>query len=337
MLEHFSSLADDYGQQRAVALPPVRLLAPVILALLVIAAVSVIVLRKAPRLFEAFVLLAFALGAAVLLIPGRAFVLKNSATAAISYLPPVLLVLTFAGVIWQFKNRRYAEGRQRWWEESGSIVIVALFALGAYSEVYPRADYAHLVRILPPVFLLLFIVIERGISPLATYFQNYLPSPRRAALVCAGSVLALLFIIGIKDAWQPRFDSSLRFVEQTPLDIERARGIRVRRRQAEFIEGLDATIRANSSADEYIFSFAPRGTAFYFLSARRNPTRLVWWRSAGIKNEDRVALLDSLANRIPKLVLVPEGFHNERVLQQLDASYHQIATIGDIAIYDRNQ
>jgi hypothetical protein len=273
----------------------------------------------------------------VLLIPGRAFVLKDSATAAISYLPPALLAITIAGVAWQFKNQREAEDRQRWWKDSGSIAIVALFALGAYAEVYPRADYAHLVRILPPIFLLLFLVIHRSVAPVATCFQNYLPSPRRAALLCAGAVLALLFIIGIKDAWRPRFDSSLRLAEQTPLNLERASGIRVSRRQAEFIEGLDGSIRANSSAEDYIFSFAPRGTAFYFLSARRNPTRLVWWRSVGIKNEDRETLLDKLATRIPKLILVPDGFHNQRVLEQLDANYHQIARVGDISIYDRNR
>src|SRR5262249_19650395 len=143
------------------------------------------------------------------------------------------------------------------------------------------------------------------------------------------------FVTGLKDTWQPRFDSHLRFVEHTPLSVDRAHGTLVTRKQAAFIERLAATIGANSSADEYIFSFAPRGTGFYFLSARRNPTRLVWWRSVGIKSEDREALLDKLANRIPKLVLVPDGFHNERVLDHIKANYHQIETVEDIAIYDR--
>src|SRR4030095_3676606 len=97
-----------------------------------------------------------AVGATLLLIPGRLSAVKDSATATISYIPFLLLILVFATFAWGFKNDRpSAERRSTWWLRSGPILMVALFALGAYSEVYPRADYAHLVRTLPPIFLLL--------------------------------------------------------------------------------------------------------------------------------------------------------------------------------------
>ena len=215
--------------------------------------------------------------------------------------------------------------------------MVALFALGTYAEVYPRADYAHLVRILPPIFLLLFLAASHSIPSLTGYFQNYLSSARRAALLCAAVPIVLVFAVGIKDTWQPRFNSRFQFVDQTPINTSRARGVLVSRRQAAFIDELATAIEAHSSRDDYIFSFAPRGTAFYFLSMRRNPSRLLWWRSAGIKSEDREALLEKIAQGIPKLVLVPRGFNNDRVLDQLGARYHQIDTVSDITIYDRNQ
>ncbi|HSB12125.1 MAG TPA: glycosyltransferase family 39 protein [Blastocatellia bacterium] len=336
MLEHFLSLADEYGEKRAVMLPRVTLLFPVAIGSLVTVTCAVIALRKAPRLFELFVAFAIALGAIVLLIPGRGYAIKESATASISYLPPVLLMAVFARIGWTFnKARRSAQQRSLWWRRTAPALMVALFAFGAYSEVYPRADYAHLVRILPLTFLLLFLAAGETNHLLTAHFRDRLQSPRRAALMCVGAPLLLLFAVGIKDAWQPRVDSSLRFVEQTPLSLERARGIIVGRKQAGFIEHLAATIEANSSPDDCIFSFAPHGTAFYFLSARRNPTRLVWWRSAGIKSADRENLLEKIERGVPKLVLVAEGFHNDRVIAYLGARYNHIETVGNLKVYDR--
>jgi multisubunit Na+/H+ antiporter MnhC subunit len=337
MLDHFTSLAGDYSEKRAVPLPHIKLLAPVVVGLSAVCAIGVILVRRAPKLFEPFIVLTIAVVAAVLLVPHRAFVIKNSATAAISYLPLVMFILVLASAAWAFgKHRRSLEQREGWWRSFGPIAVVALFAFGAYLEVYPRADYAHLVRTLPPTFLLLLLAAKKGAPALTSWLRDRLQSPRRAAMLCVAAPLALLFIVGIKDTWQPRFDSSFRFVEQTPLRIERARGILVGRKQAEFIENLAAVIEGHSSVDDFIFSFAPRGTAFYFLSSRRNPTRLVWWRSAGIKKEDRDALADQIAAGIPKLLLVPDGFRNDRILDQVSARYHRIDFIGDIAIYERN-
>ncbi|HWN99155.1 MAG TPA: glycosyltransferase family 39 protein [Blastocatellia bacterium] len=338
MLDHFFSLAGEYGEKRAIALPSVRLLGPVTGALLAVTVIGFMALRNAPRVFEYYVILAVVFAAIALLIPGRGFAIKNSATAAMFYLPPALFALSLAAVAWQFRSsRRGAEHNEDWWKSAGPIVIVGLFALAAYLEMYPRADYAHFVRMLPPVLLLLFLLIDRGVPALSTYFERYLPSPRRAALLCGAAPIALLFIVGIKDNWQPRFDASLRFIEQTPLAVERARGILVSRKQAKFIDDLAAAIEANSSPDEYIFSFAPRGTAFYFLNGRKNPSRFVWWRSVGIRSEERQALLDKIASGIPKLVFVSEGFHNERILDYINARYHQIEAVGELKVYDRNQ
>lgn len=338
MLRHFSSVAGEYGDKRAIPLPDARLLAVTLAGLLVICALGLIAVRKTPRLFEPFVLAVLALCSAVLLIPGRAYAIKTSATAAMSYFPPALLLLAFAIAAWRFKsNRHSADERQQWWRSCGPIVTVALFALGAYLEMYPRADYAHLVRVLPPVFLLLLLLTTRSVPVLTHHFKNRLPAPRRAALLCAAAPLVFLFLVGIKDTWQARFDSQLRFVEQTPLKLDRARGMLVSRRQAGFIEGLAAAIEAHSSPGDPMFSFAPRGTAFYFLTGRKNPTEFVWWRSVGIKGEHREALLDKIAGGVPRLILVPDGFQNERILDNIGARYHQVDSVADIAIYERNQ
>jgi hypothetical protein len=110
----------------------------------------------------------------------------------------------------------------------------------------------------------------------------------------------------------------------------------VSRKQAAFIEELAASIEAHSTRDDPILSFAPRGTAFYFLAARRNPTQFTWWRSVGIKAHERESLLDTIDNGIPRLVLISEGFHNERILDHISAHYREVAAVNDIRIFDRN-
>lgn len=332
MIWHFASLAGQYGDKKSIALPHARLVAPVFVGLIAVVVVGALVQRFIPKLFEAYIVLVLVCGVAVLLIPGRAFAVKTSATAAVAYMPLTLFAVAALFVAWQFRKR----SRGEWWSSAGPIAIVSLFALGAYLEMYPRADYAHLVRALPPVFLLLFLLIARAIPALTKHFQSRLSNPPRAAILCGAVPLVLLFSAGIKDAWQPRFDSGFHFIEQTPLTLERARGMLVSRKQAAFIEELAATIEAHSAADDPIFSFAPRGTAFYFLSARRNPTQFVWWRSVGIKGHERESLLEEIDNGIPTLLLISEGFHNEKILDHINAHYRQIDSVGDIRVLDRN-
>lgn len=332
MIRHFASLAGQYGDQKSIALPQARLVAPVFVGLIAVVVVGGLVQRFIPKLFEVFIVLVLICGMAVILIPGRAFAVKTSATAAVAYMPLTLFVIAALFVAWQFRKR----GRSERWSSAGPIVIVSLFALGAYLEMYPRADYAHLVRALPPVFLLLFLLIARSVPALTKHFQSRLSNPSRAAMLCGAVPLVLLFSAGIKDAWQPRFDSGFHFIEQTPLKLERARGILASRKQAAFVEDLASIIEAHSSPDDPIFSFAPRGTAFYFLAGRRNPTQFVWWRSVGIKGAERESLLDKLDNEIPRLLLISEGFHNERILDHINAHYHQVAAVNDIKVLDRN-
>jgi len=96
--------------------------------------------------------------------------------------------------------------------------------------------------------------------------------------------------------WEPQFESGFHFRDDG-VAIERGRGIFVEDRQAELTEGLVQLIQANSSKDDYIFSFAQRGSAFYFLAERRNPTRFLWWRSVGSVAKERDAVMTMIANR----------------------------------------
>jgi hypothetical protein len=121
------------------------------------------------------------------------------------------------------------------------------------------------------------------------------------------------------------------------MTIERAGGMLVPAKQKEFAEQLAGLIEGNSLPEDYIFSFSQRGTGFYFLSARRNPTRFVWWRTGGIREEDRAEVLRMLDERKPKLVVLQDSLRDPRVRDRVAASYEQIGSAHDLAIYSRRR
>jgi len=338
MINHFLHHAAEYSESRSVPLPRPKQLLPVTAGLLVVAAVGFLIIRRAPKLFAGYGILVIALGSAALLVPGRAYILKQSATAAVAYLPLTLFVAIVFLVVWRLvRGGRGAAYRQEWWHAHGAMVIVVLFALGAYLEMYPRADEYHLVRVLPPVFLLLVLFINLTLSSVTSYFRGFVERPGRAALLSVSAPIVLLVVAGVYGTWRPHFDGRLNFIDRRPLTIERARGMLVSGRQAEFIEGLAHSIEANSSPDDFIFSFAQRGSGFYFLTGRRNPTRFVWWRSVGIDGQDRETVLAMIADKGPRLVLLQDSLTNKRVRDTVSSNYHQVSAVNDIAIYQRNE
>jgi 4-amino-4-deoxy-L-arabinose transferase-like glycosyltransferase len=338
MVDHFLHHAAAYSEARAVPLPPIKWIGPAFAAILVATAGAAILLRFKPLLLELYLICVLITGSVVLFFPGKLQIMKASGTALVAYLPLFLFIGTASNLVWLFKaTDKTSEDRRRWWTQSGAMIVIGLFALGAFLEMYPRADYYHLVRILPAIFLLVLLMIPRWIEDLDGYFKNRLPSPRRATLLCVSIPLVLLALVGVKDTWQPQFDSSFRFIDREPLAIERAEGIKVSRRQKEFVEGMTRAIEENSAPEDPIFSFAQRGTGFYFLASRRNPTRFVWWRSVGIKKDARNSVLEMIADRRPKLVLVQDSLTDPRVREAVNANYHKVTAVADIAVYDRNQ
>src|ERR1051325_4396843 len=105
MLDHFIHHASAYGDERAVPLPPVKWLAPTVAGLLVAVVGAWLILREAPKYFRAYLLAVFALAAVALLIPNRAFIIKNSALVSMAYLPILLFAGTAAALLRQARKR----------------------------------------------------------------------------------------------------------------------------------------------------------------------------------------------------------------------------------------
>lgn len=330
MIDHFLHHAAEYSETRSVTLPPARVVLPAALVSLAAISVGLLLIRRAGRYFGAYVAAVLAIGAIILLAPVKAAFLNESAIASVAYFPPLVFAVAFATAIGQLKKKKRSA---TWWRDNGAIAITGLFAVAVYLEVFPRADFYHLVRVLPPVFLFLFALLARCLPSLTDHLRLNVPSPNRVALLIVATPLIFLLLAGVQDTWAPEFDSGFRFRDNRELNIDRGRGIFVEEKQAELTEGLVKLIQANSAKDDYIFSFAQRGSALYFLAARRNPTRFLWWRSVGISAEEREGVMVMIANRRAKLIVVQDVAATQEIQDFIGDNYDQIGAVADIAVY----
>ena len=331
MASHFLHHAAEYSETRSVTLPSPSAVLPAALVLVAAIVVGLLILHKASRFFEAYVIAALVVGSLVLIAPREADTLKQSAVALVAYFPLLILAASLALAIWQIK--RNWQDLDNWWRNNGALTIIGLFAVAVYLEVFPRADFYHLVRVLPPVFLFFLAMLARCAPYIRSYLSERLPTARRSSLFLMATPIVWLILAGVQDTWLPQFDSTFHLRDNRELAIERGRGILVEEKQAELTEGLVRLIQDNSSPDDYIFSFAQRGSSLYFLAARRNPTRFLWWRSVGISSEEREAVMAMIANRRAKLIVVQDIAANKEVQDFIGTNYDHIGTVADIAVY----
>ena len=330
MISHFLHHAAEYSETRSVMLPPVGVVLPAALASLAAIGVGLLLLRNAGRFFGVYIATVLVIGTIILLAQVKAASLGESAIASVAYFPPFVFVAALALAIARLKKEKR---KANWWRENGAIAITGLFAVAIYLEVFPRADFHHLVRVLPPVFLFFFAILIRCLPPLTDHLRGRVPSPNRIAVLTVSMPLIFLLLAGVQDTWVPEFDSGLRFRDSRELKIDRGLGIFVEQKQAELTEGLVQLIQNNSAEDDYIFSFAQRGSALYFLAARRNPTRFLWWRSVGISVEEREGVMAMIADRRAKLIIVQDIAATQEIQDSVDDHYDRIGVVADIAVY----
>lgn len=333
MLDHFMHHAAQYSEERSIGLPSPSLVVPVAVLLLPAIGVGFLVVIVAGRGFQFYMTATIVAGSVLLIHWTRGKVFNTGVVALVAYFPPLIFGAAAALAIWQLKKSE--GGAAGWWNRNGAITITGLFALALYLEVFPRADFYHLVRILPPVFMFFFALLVRWLPALTEQLRETVPSPRRAALLVVSAPLIFLVAAGEKNCWEPEFDSRFHFRASQELAIDRGRGILVEERQAQLAEGLVRLIQDNSSPDDPIFSFAQRGSALYFLAARQNPSRLLWWSSVGIKDEDRQAVMAMVDARLPKLIVIQDIPANKEIQDHISAYYNHIGTVIDIAVYNR--
>lgn len=329
MVGHFLHHAAEYSETRSVGLPSPGSLLPAFI-LLPALTIGLLLLFVRGRGLELVWLAAIIFDSWLVIdsITGKVFL--DSVIGCVAYFPPLVFGVALSLAMWRLKRDGVSEV---WWHDNGPLTITGLFALALYLEVFPRADVYHLVRVLPTVYLFFVLLVVRCMPTLASLLRGFVSSPRRNAALILSTPLLLLLVGGVRDAWMPQFDAGFHFRDRRELAIQRGHGILVEEQQAELTEGLVRLIQDNSSPDDYIFSFAQRGSGLYFLAARRNPTRFLWWRSVGISGEEREAVMAMIGNRRAKLIIVQDTDANKELQDFISSNYEHIGSVSDIAVF----
>ena len=330
MAGHFLHHAAEYSESRAVGLPSATFLFWSAVILLPPLAVGVVILFGAGRAFAFYWVPMVIVESWFVLHASAGKVFGESVIAWVAYFPPLVFTCALILAGWQLKHRRRNEN---WWRDNGAIAITGLFALAVYLEVFPRADYYHLVRVLPPVFLFFVVLSMRCLPRFIELLRTRVPLPTRNGFLLIATPVVFLLVAGVKDTWQPQFESAFHLKDNRELAIDRGRGILVDEQQAELAEGLVHLIQDNSSPDEYIFSFAQRGAGLYFMAERKNPTRILWWSAVGISSEERESVREMIRNRRAKLIIVQDVDANKEIQDFISSNYEPLGTVGDVAVY----
>ena len=329
MVSHFLHHAAEYSESRSVGLPPPDTVMPAAMILIPVLAVGLLIFLLSRRILEYYFIAALVFGFVTLLRVQRSDFLNDAFLASVAYIHAILFLSAFGFLIQQLIKNRVDP--QKWWNENGALAITGAVALAVYLEVFPRADYYHLVRVLPAVFLFLVALLYQKLPRLIEL--RLIPTSARTVWLLFSIPIVFLTAIGLNNTWAPEFDSGAHFRDNRELKIERGKNIFVDERQAELTEGLVQLIEANSSPGDYIFSFAQRGSALYFLANRRNPTRFLWWRSVGISDDERDAVMNMISNRRAKLIVVQDVAANKEIQDFIRDNYDHVGTVSDIAVY----
>jgi len=308
----------------------------------VVGAVAIMVARKLAKhsqarrgIFSA-VVLSSAIGAAV--VPASA--IDNS----IYWFSPALL----AWAAWLFlreKDDSFSPAQH----QRATLLILLLFALAAYGEVFPRSVRGLVIGALPPAFLLLGFLFDRAPRSLSTgdesavtrgdagSFAQHLP-------VVVAMMVLLVFALRIELPEYFTIDSQrgLRLKADTELNFDRGRGIYLPASRAEEVNATVDVIRSRVEEGGYLFAHSIDASNYYFLSARNSPTGATLWNDTGTNDQERVRTLAALKEKDVRLVLTSEQAMNTEeykpLVEYLNNDFHQYPmTIGKSVFLERNR
>jgi hypothetical protein len=134
---------------------------------------------------------------------------------------------------------------------------------------------------------------------LATAGNGTMRGPR----VAAGCLLLYAGVLSLSlHAVVPYLDAT-RGELTTPFVTDRLRGIRSSPRRVRGVDGVVELVRRETAAGDYVFAFMDF-PALYFLTERRNPTRVDWFLSQEVSAVERQQAIADLRARPPRLVIL---------------------------------
>ncbi len=255
--------------------------------------------------------------------------------------------LLFLYALWQYArtNRdEYApESRAR-----GVLLILLLFAVASFGEVFPRSVRGLIIGTMPPAFILFAFLFGKNLSAntagefIIAKAKIVFASPNRRIAFAAVSLVLALFALRTILPHYFYFDSArkLKLKADTRLNFERGRGIHLPYKQAVDVNSTVDFIQSHVDENGYFFAHALDGASYYFLADRNSPTGATLWNDAGTSDPERARTVEVLHAKEVRLVLTSEqalaSEHYKPLLDYLKNDFHQTATIGRTIFLERN-
>jgi len=244
----------------------------------------------------------------------------------------------FAWAAWLYvrEKRNHAEGDR---PERGILLILLLFALASYGEVFPRSVRGLVIGALPPAFLLLGFVLDRKRS--AGESDDAAQVTRSFAFAVATIVLMIFACrIALPEYFSIDSHSGVRFMAATELSFDRGRGIYLPLDRAAEVNSLVAAIQSQVEEGGYFFAHALDATSYYFLTDRNSPTAATLWNDTGTNERERIRTMEALRVKNVRLVLTSEQAMNGEPYQPLrdylTNDFHSAQLIGKTILLERN-
>jgi hypothetical protein len=276
--------------------------------------------RKLPRLRWLMPAALMALGAGFAVLAPRPFV-DNS----IYWFPPLL----FAYSAWLYARRVPAVPGEPATTEKSLLLVLVLFSLAAFGEVFPRSVRGLVIGTMPPAFILMTYVLTR---------QGAIAVHRRRAFALAS---VLLVIFGLRTVL-PRYfafeDGRISLKAQTELGFERGRGVLLPEGRAREIDQTVEFIQSRVTEGGYFFAHGLDASIYYFLAARKSPTGATLWNDAGTNDLERERTMTRLIEEDVRLVLTnDQALENERFepLRLFLANFKETCRIGKTILLEK--
>lgn len=244
----------------------------------------------------------------------------------------------FAWAAWLYvsEKRNHAAGARH---QRGILLILLLFALAAYGEVFPRSVRGLVIGALPPAFLLLGFVFDRKRN--VHEFNDAAQVPRSFGFAVATIVLMIFACrIELPEFFSIDSHSGVRFRAATELSFDRGRGIYLPLDRAAEVNSLVSAIQSQVEEGGYFFAHALDATSYYFLTDRNSPTGATLWNDTGTNERERIRTMEALRERNVRLVLTSaqamDGEPYQPLRDYLNNDFHFAQSIGKTILLERN-
>ncbi|HLG13511.1 MAG TPA: glycosyltransferase family 39 protein [Blastocatellia bacterium] len=279
----------------------------------------------AARRFRQRPVLAAALGL-LLVIPLLAFCMlgDQSRVDQLLFYLPVLLIAAAALVYWF--GARFEGGH------SVTLAAVIVVAAAASLESFPRLAREQVVAAMPFVTLLLIHVIH-VVRPRAREIAG------RMIGFALMAVPLSCFLIGSRLFVGTFFERGLRLRSNSELTIDRGRGVRFPKSEADEIDSVVRYIQERVPAGGYLFAQSYAGSSYLFLADRRNPSGAQFWGGVGVNDQERGDTLRAIEETQVNLIvtsyrdLAAEKYGPMR--DYIAANFALSREFNDVIIYER--